>query len=90
MCVMFRTAIRIEHNYFVEKWESTPNYIELTPDKTGIVKGFNLDGIDTNKDHYTLMFLAKFDIHEPGEYAVRLAQMIGLNLFWQINIIYNI
>ena len=49
MCVMFRTAIRIEHNYFVEKWESTPNYIELTPDKTGIVKGFNLDGIDTNE-----------------------------------------
>jgi beta-galactosidase len=59
----------ILYKYYIGRWGSTPNFMELVADKTGIIGQFRLNEIETNKDHYALLLMTNIDIEESGEYV---------------------
>jgi hypothetical protein len=69
--VDFNSAI--QYKYYVGHWSSIPNFLEISPDRTGVIKQFNLDVIETNNDHYALLMFASINIKEDGDYIFYVA-----------------
>ncbi len=71
----------LQYKYYVGRWEQTPNYIELTADKTGVIGQFNLEEIETNKDYYALLLIGFINIEETGEYIFYCGSNDGTKLY---------
>ncbi|NOX66482.1 MAG: DUF4981 domain-containing protein [Chlorobi bacterium] len=70
----------IQYKYYVDHWEKVPNFLNLTPESTGVIDRFDLDDIETNRDHYALLMLASINIKEDGEYIFYVGSNDGSKL----------
>jgi len=70
----------IQYKYYVDHWEKIPNFLNLTPESTGIIDRFDLDAIETNRDHYALLMFASLNIKEDGEYIFYVGSNDGSKL----------
>ncbi|MCP5062661.1 MAG: DUF4981 domain-containing protein [Ignavibacteriae bacterium] len=72
-----KNNLGIQYKYYVDHWDKLPNFLKLTPVKTGFIDHFNLDKIVTNKDHYALWLFTSINIVEDGEYIFYLGSNDG-------------
>ncbi|MEN8193794.1 MAG: glycoside hydrolase family 2 TIM barrel-domain containing protein, partial [Bacteroidota bacterium] len=70
----------IQYKYYIDHWVQIPNFLTLTPERTGIVEKFDLDLIETNKDHYALLMFTSINIQEEGEYIFYIGSNDGSQL----------
>lgn len=70
----------IQYKYYVDHWDKLPNFIKLTPDKNGVIDHFNLEAIETNRDHYALWMFTSIKIVEGGEYIFYVGSNDGSQL----------
>ncbi len=70
----------IQYKYYVDHWTKIPNFLYLKPDKTGIIDRFDLNAIETNKDHYALLLFTSINIKEKGEYIIYVGSNDGSKL----------
>ncbi|NOX65949.1 MAG: hypothetical protein GXO85_09170, partial [Chlorobi bacterium] len=71
----------IQYRYYIGNWGRTPNFIELTADKTGTIGQFRLEEVETNKKNYALLLIASVNIKEPGEYTFYSGSNDGTKLY---------
>ncbi len=79
----------IQYKYYVDHWTKIPNFLDLTPVKTGIIDSFDLNAIETNKDHYALLLLTSINIKEKGEYIFYVGSNDGSKLIIDNKLIVN-
>ncbi|VAX26295.1 beta-galactosidase, partial [hydrothermal vent metagenome] len=70
----------IQYKYYVDHWEKVPNFLNLTPESSGIIDRFDLDAIETNRDHYALLMFASINIKKDGEYIFYVGSNDGSKL----------
>ncbi len=79
----------IQYKYYVGHWEKIPDFLNLTPESSGIIKQFDLDEIDTNRDHYALLMFASINIKEKGGYIFYVGSNDGTKLSIDNKLIVN-
>jgi len=70
----------IQYKYYEGHWKKIPNFLDLTPEKTGIMERFSLDEVENNKDHYAILMFAPINIKKPGEYIFYIGSNDGSQL----------
>ena len=71
----------IQYKYYVGRWDSAPNFLELTAEKTGIISQFLLEEVKTNNDHYALLLMGSINTEETGEYTFYIGSNDGSKLY---------
>lgn len=70
----------IQYKYYVDHWDRLPNFLKLTPERTGIIEHFSLDVIENNRDHFALLLFTSISITEAGEYIFYVGSNDGSQL----------
>ena len=70
----------IQYKYYVDHWEKIPNFLNLTPKSSGVINRFDLDAIETNRDHYALLMFTSINIKKEGEYIFYVGSNDGSKL----------
>ena len=60
---------RVEYRYYIGKFESTPNYLDLRPESVKRIDQFRLDDIKDVPSHYAVLMMATLQIKESGDYT---------------------
>jgi hypothetical protein len=71
----------VEYRYYIGKFESTPNYLNLTPDKIKNIDQFRLEDIENVSSHYALLLIGSIDIKIAGEYTFYSGSNDGTKLY---------
>ena len=59
----------VAYRYYIGKFESTPDYLDLTPDKIETINQFRLEDIKTVPSHYAALLMGAVNIKVAGEYT---------------------
>lgn len=70
----------IQYKYYVGHWKKIPNFLNLTPKKTGIIEKFSLEEVENNKDHFAILMFASINIKETGAYIFYVGSNDGSQL----------
>ncbi len=79
----------IQYKYYVDHWEKVPSFLKLTPESTGIIDRFDLNAIETNRDHYALLMFASINVKEDGEYVFYVGSNDGSKLYVDNKLVVN-
>ncbi len=71
----------VEYRFYKGKFESTPNYLNLTADEIVIMDQFRLDDIENVPSHYALLLLGSINIAVDGEYTFYCGSNDGSKLY---------
>ena len=58
----------IQYKYYIDHWSEMPNFLKLTPERTGIINTFSLDELANNGENFALLMFTSINIHIGGEY----------------------
>ena len=72
----------IHYDYYVGHWEKIPDFFGMEADKSGTIKQFRLDLVDTNKDHYALKMDGFLKVDKTGDYYFFCGSNDGTKLFF--------
>ena len=70
----------VQYKYYKGRWTHLPEFIELTPARSGITNKFSLDGIKTTDIYFGLVMHAFVNIKNAGEYTFFLISNDGSKL----------
>lgn len=70
----------IQYKYYVDHWRKIPNFLKLTPERTGIIEKFSLNEVKNNKDHYAILMFSSINIKEAGAYIFYIGSNDGSQL----------
>ena len=59
----------VQYRYYKGKWGKLPDFINMRPEKSGVVEQFCLDEIDTGESDFALLLIGYLDIEHAGEYT---------------------
>ena len=71
----------VNYKYYVGSWGSTPNYVDLIADSTGILKQFRLSEVNSTENFYALLMFAEISIQKEGEYTFYSGSNDGTKLY---------
>ncbi|MEN8123180.1 MAG: glycoside hydrolase family 2 TIM barrel-domain containing protein, partial [Bacteroidota bacterium] len=72
---------KIYYQYYLGKWEWVPDFVNLTPERTGNVTEFDLGSIDTREHFFALLMITSVEIYTPGIYTFYIGSNDGSQLF---------
>ena len=71
----------IESRFYKGKFNSTPNYLILTPDKISKIDRFQLEDINSVPTHYALLLIGSVKVSKAGEYVFYCGSNDGTKLY---------
>ncbi len=71
----------VESRFYIGKFESTPNYLNLKPEKIVNKEQFRLEDIENVPSHYALLLLGSINIDVEGEYTFYCGSNDGTKLY---------
>ena len=70
----------VQYKYYEIKLEKLPNYMNLTPKRSGVVKKFTLEGIEQSKFNFALVMHGFIKIKKSGSYQFFISSNDGSKL----------
>ncbi len=71
----------VQYRYYLGKWDKIPDVLELTPEKTGVIKQFRLDEVGTRKTDFALLMIGFVTVKEAGIYTFYSGSNDGSKLY---------
>ena len=71
----------IHYKYYVGQWFDLPRFVDMKPDRTGVVKHFSLEEVENNGNNFALLMFASIHVDKPGEYIFYSGSNDGSRLY---------
>lgn len=71
----------VQYSYYIGRFGSTPNYLNLTADKIVNIEQFQLENIENVPSHYALLLISSINIEVSGEYTFYSGSNDGSKLY---------
>ena len=67
----------VQFKYYEGRWTKLPEFIYLTPVRSGVVDKFSLDGTDSRDNYFGLVMHGFINVKKAGEYTFYLVSNDG-------------
>ncbi len=71
----------VQYQYYDIKLERLPNFMDLSPKKSGVIKKFSFEEIDHEKFNFALIMHGYLNVRSTGEYTFFVSSNDGSKLF---------